>query len=130
MNGNNQNSYVGKLDEQMLVFKHLDRLSRLSTKLEDSYEDSWGIYAHRFQLGVSTLKSFLQPLIDDQFKNRIEELRDKFDKEEDWNHIDQINFNRELLNELIMLLHRNNAYWGTEEKLVVDDEEKEAVTVD
>lgn len=126
-----EQNYQGKLDEQTLIFRHLDRLSRLSTEIEDMYEDNWQIYAHRFQMGISMLESLLQPLIGEEFEDWMDEIEEEYGGTRPKDYEKRVRVNREILDKLIMLLHKNNAYWERSEELVIDeDEEKKAETIE
>lgn len=129
-------NYYGKLDEQTLIFKHLDRLSHLSTEIESISDSNIKSYAHRFQMGVGYLRSLLNPLIDEKFKEEEKNMKTKRKNIPRENHEERIRANNDLLEKLIKLLYRNNVYWGEREDIVIDEtkegeeDEEEAYTLD
>lgn len=128
-------NYYGKLDEQTLIFKHLDRLSCLSTEIEDLYEENLRTYAHRFQMGVHFLESLINPLIDEEYSKFKEEEKEKINREriDKKDYEKRIKLKQKMLDKLIELLYKNNIYWGEQENIVVDEtkeNEEEAYTLD
>jgi len=136
-----KNKDYGKLDEKTLIFRQIDRISRLiSQELEDTSPRNWSILTERFGLAVKNLEAILSPLIDEQFEKRKKELVKKFKENSEESEekgrdpvFDKKAYHNEVFSELIKLLYRNSVYFGESDEFVIDktkDKDKEAVTID
>lgn len=135
---NEQNDYYGKLDEQTLIFRQIDRINRLATyDLEDLGITDWEAFVSRLNMSIRNLEALLNPLIDEKYRERKKKIKERMSDEDDGSRSKSAFLNKDygilLFNELIALLFRNNVYWGEQENVVVDEtkeDEEEAFTLD
>lgn len=133
---NNEKQYHGKLDEQSLIFRQIDRINDLITMdLRSTNVNSWNIYFQKIELSLNALESILSPMRDETYEeNMKKKIKDEPEgdnkREMDKKTSVRVQNFKIHFAELIKLLHRNSVYFGESGDFVIDKEEGEATVME
>lgn len=135
-----------KLDERQLIFRTIDRITNIAafgTKQPTKKANWYNVYANRIKAAVNTLEGLLQPILDEEYQETKEEVRqeklERFGKYDDDREFDYENFAVSFAEKrfklLIQELHEAGVYFAETGDFIIDTEkqenqEKEAIEIE
>ncbi|MFB6199815.1 MAG: hypothetical protein ABEJ83_04740 [Candidatus Nanohaloarchaea archaeon] len=126
----NNDRDLGQLEEEQLIFRHIDRINRAVTgDLEGLNEEASmdpNTWSHRISYAVKFLGSMLDPLISEEKSEEIEEEIKEYKEDEDdsSNPFMRVSIAQIRFRKYIEVLQENNMAFQESEEFVVENRSK------